>query len=368
MLLGTRAGIRSKIGRKAFIKATIALTCAQCAAIFWNRLSLLLFSQVIHKPLNPFWLPTFFANIIALPYALFESLREVSIMVVPLAFFVVGAFIYSLVISRTREPEESRRSLSVVLACLAGGAVAILIFSLPGYTIWGMGTRGRSMMALSVWFAVIFAALYSHLNRQSLLPPKVIHASMAGILMALAAASVVRTHDWAVSWKMQQHVFAALPVADLRETDQNAVIIFDGPFRYEWVSVFDAGWAINRQMTYGRRLAGGFEKDRDGPCPVRRYVVGRGVIHSLFETPWVHIWDGRTVTQRYDLESPDQVEFKDDTYFNPQNGLPASELWVWEYETGKFYKVGAPARLVFKQYKKWDYWLTHFWNSYIRRD
>jgi hypothetical protein len=112
----------------------------------------------------------------------------------------------------------------------------------------------------------------------------------------------------------------------MAQTDDLAIIVFEGPFDYNGVILFGATWDISGAMN-NRYPELRLKRTYDGLRPIlwRQFTVRRD---------WVNIWDGNKYLQQG--PPPDGSP--------PHWVLEGSELWLWDYAGGKFYKQDKPLK------------------------
>jgi hypothetical protein len=51
---------------------------------------------------------------------------------------------------------EAKKLFFIILILFGGIILSLLTYSLAGYVIWGLGSRSRTTMSISLWLPVIF--------------------------------------------------------------------------------------------------------------------------------------------------------------------------------------------------------------------
>lgn len=357
-------GFHKKFTGRYTILMTTFLVSAQALSVIWNRtVYLFLETHSVNKPLNPVWFETFLANILSYPYSLFSSFG----IFMPLAIIL---FLAGLIILFKATPIDRRSDISIRLLISLLGLlflcilISLFTYSLAGYTIWGMGARSRTTMSNGFFALLAFIILLVYAEKK-ILSKNIKGIAISLIVLSFAGANLSRTYDWLKAWEIQKDVISSLPVEKLRETDKDALIIVDAPFFYNWVPVFNAEWAIDIQFNQGYKIITGndvLEKD----SLHRTYIMGRNIIHSYYNAPWVNEWDGKKLIQKYDI--PETTKLALTGYkFNRLLETYGTELWLWNYEAGTFNKIEAPAKIQLQQIRNYDYWLTSLWNDHIKK-
>lgn len=327
---------------------------AQILPIIWNRASAFIFTSSMHKSVNPYWLQTFLANIISLPYAVFISSYETVILILILVIYLSVLFVKA---GKTIPKRD--KYLGRVSAFIAVGIImSFFIYAVAGYTLWGLGTRGRTMLTAGLWIPIIFGFAFSNFQIRNILQNRLIHYTIL-ILILLGYSQSKRSSDWALAWKIQRTVVAKIPEKDISQIKDNAVILVDVPFRLNSISLFDAFWTINMQMNYGKYFCGITDQK---PTTIRQYALSRGTLHQINNTPWTNLWNGKELIQYYKNNDP---KLKDYIY-NPQKKTSASSAWLWKYDKNEFTQLPVGSKIISNPEKNYDYWMTYLWNKYMK--
>ena len=340
--------------RKASLKILTVFTLVQLLPLIWNRISPFIFTNAIHKTFNPYWHLTFVANVISLPYALIASCSYNSAYLLVILIFLVFVFIHE----RNKIREHFKRYGSVIVLLALCIIISMGIYAIAGYTVWGMGSRGRTLLTAGFWIPLMAVVLYSPVSK--LMPDRKNMIVMVYLaLVFLGIAQFQKSSDWIRAWRIQKAVIANLPTDKINSTSPDAVIIADLPFRYNDVSLFDTFWTINNQLNYGAMFCG----ITHSPKPLNRsYALGKGIIHPVNNTNWVNKWTGNELIQHYtnnynELNNP---------IYNPQTRTKASEAWFWQFESFSFTKIETGHTIVCNPVKNYDYWLTWLWAKYFK--
>jgi hypothetical protein len=314
------AGIQKQVPWKKLAWSFLGASAAQGL--------LLLYKIVIpfHQGVSN-WQRVLSVSITRLPQMLLKSAHEFKIYLVILliTLFVLGLVGLGMKARQLSTRPEIKtflgRNLGYVLLCMLGIFIGLFLLSYGGRYLNSIGTFGRTTITLSFWFFAFLGLLVAWLGN---LPTKLKQISFGGSIAALSLLSFAtfsRTMDFAHSWGLQQEVVRNAPIEQIRQTDRNAVILFNGPIHWKTAYVYYGNYTISGAMTH-------FYPDLRVPPGTGNDIHGNGwktiLVHGDYDT----VWDGKTVTQR--------------SYV-----YPASELWYWDYENGKFSKVKPPA--VFKE-------------------
>jgi hypothetical protein len=327
---------------------------AQILPIIWNRSSSLIFTKSIHKSINPYWLQTFVANILSLPYALYSASPE--------AFFIILIFmIYAFILFiRAGRGLAQKSNIGYLYAIISIGIIiSLFIFAIAGYTVWGLGTRGRTMMTVGLWLPLLFGFTIAGFEKRNIFPKGVLQITLL-ILVFLGYSQIRRSLDWVDAWQIQKNVYTALTSSTFNEVDGNAVVIADLPFRHNEVALFDAFWTIDMQMNYGRYFSG---ISSEKPLRIRQFALGRGVIHQVNNTPWTNRWQAKELVQFYKNDDPRL----NDRIYNPEKKIPATSAWLYSYNTKQLRKLSDGEEIICQPEKNYDYWMTYLWNKYVKK-
>lgn len=358
------AGLRKQFGIKYPIKLFALYSTVQVFAVVWNRfVYLFAHTQSVNKPFNPLWLETYAANVISFPYALTASFG----IFIPL-MIILSAILIVLTLKQLLNKSDNEfnrgKLLSILILIAICIFVALFTYSLAGYTIWGMGARSRTTMS-NGFFAILAFLITIIFIEKKFNNFKLKSAFISLLLISFVGANVLRTYDWIKAWDLQKEVIFNLPSEKILKTANDAIIITDIPFLYNWAPVFSTEWSIDIQLNMGKSAI-----QNNKPIAKffgnRKFIMGRNLIHSYYNAPWINIWDGKILRQQYELQS-DASKPLTGSIFNRYLETAGSELWLWRSETGEFLKIDQPDTLKFEQIRNYDYWITSLWTNHIKK-
>jgi hypothetical protein len=205
-----------------------------------------------------------------------------------------------------------RRSLSVLLlqcgACLAGIAVAVLLYAAAGYAIQWQGLFSRTTMPISFWLAMLIGG-FLRVTESSGTVSRWLARSAGGLACAAFAIALIReSHPWQESWKEQRAVVAAFPAEVLNLANPQTLMLMDLPRGAAPVYGFSAFWDISGALM--SRL----------PRSQTNSPVSHAYATVIREPELRTTWDGEFVRQAW-CTSPNNILWK----------LPAQRVFVWRY-------------------------------------
>ncbi|MBM2816650.1 MAG: hypothetical protein HW421_3412 [Ignavibacteria bacterium] len=355
-------GIHKKFGIRYFLSIIFGYFTINLLSIVWNRVSSLFSTDIVNKEFNPYFLQTIAANFFSLPYAYFVVFSWFSVILI---CFIIYLFIKYRKATSTHSKPDKRLNLLIILSLLFGMGISIVIYSGAGYTLWSIGPRARTLAVVNIWFLFLLIYMVYYIYHHNLFSKTIKILSILSIAV-LVSTNLIRANDWIYSWQIQKDIISAIPHEKIKQTKEDCVIIFDGPFRHNGVPVIDADWLARPLLNYGIRYLPGKSFYYIDTSEKRNYLIGRNIIHSVFGTNIVFYWDGKVLIKKYDEESS-SVKLAKSNVYNPEEKYATSEVWVWKYETGQFYKVEPPAKLSFEPQMNYDYWLTYIYLNYIKK-
>lgn len=323
-------------------------------AIVWNRLAINFSDNIVTKSGNQYTIQTFGANLVALPYALTISF----LWAAPIVFAIL-AFIAYKYFKQSRADSwlsgVGRRFLSM---SALGVIASMLVYAIAGYSVWGLGMRSRTMTVVSFYLPLVISFLFS-----SALRAETSYRALAYMKMALLAVfmvcSTVQVFDWAKAWELQKSVIASMPNEKIFATDKDALIMIDGEFKHEWVSVFDADYAINAQMNAGPVMLGISNASLQG-IPQRNFCIGRALVHPIKNDIYKNDWRNDTLFGYYASVVADNS--LKTSYYTRTKETYGSELYLWDTRTNEFKKMPDSCTIALTPFENYDKWLTDIWS------
>ncbi len=318
-VIGWLCGVPRRVGTRAFALSALPFVIVQALAVAWNRLAPLLTSLAPSKSFCPAWGSVAIDNLHRLRYFIGHSAREVSplLEVALLGTFALCAAVLASQLLRKDNRDVVGRSLGVLGACGLGVLVGLLVLSLAGYSIRGVGLASRTTMAFSVWLATALAVCLGSLPGRPV-AVRVLGAACAMLLGGLMTfAAQTRVHEWAEAWAIEQEVLANAPLGDLAQAHPDAVVLYLGPEMHKGVRVFGYMRNLDLAMEYTYPEL----KRLHFCCAARDH--------------WVTSWDGRHFEQRLSKYEPW-------TRWKVWNQLETPEVWVWVRGSGRARRVAAP--------------------------
>ncbi|MEM4261259.1 MAG: hypothetical protein QXG00_08495 [Candidatus Woesearchaeota archaeon] len=364
ILIGLLLQIHKRLSKKAIIIPTILYTLATIAVIIWNRYSSLVFEKAIHKGTNTYWLPTFIANVISLPYSIFASVIEFSFILVPIFIILLFLLLKVLVSEKKKNNDEIKKILILLLIISSGIILSLLIYSGAGYTIWGIGSRSRTLIVPSIYFAMLFSIAIYIIKKYTNLKKKYLNVIIVLIILSLSLINILRSFEWHDAWNYQKEIISKLPVEELSKYDSTTTVIFDGPYRKNWISIIDASWAIDFQFKYGHIFT--YNKSELEPITKVNFEVGRGMFHPILNKPYSLYWDGEKIITGYGLDSISLQNFKT-KYYSKLDTLFCKKIIVWHYENNTLEYFEPPIKLSFEPFYNYDYWITWIWTNCLKK-
>jgi hypothetical protein len=317
--IGWLCGVHRRIGARGFALSALPFVVVQVLAAAWNRLAPLLTSLAPSKSFCPAWWGVASDNLLRLRYFIGHSAHEVSplVEVTLLGTFALcgGALGWQLLRKDSRS--AAWHSFAVLGACGLGVLIGLLVLSVAGYSIRGVGLASRTTMAFSVWLASALAVgLGSLPNRPRLL--RIIGTGCVALVGGqLVFATQMRVREWAQAWAIEQEVLADAPLDDLARAHSDAVVLYLGPEMHEGVGVFGYMRNLDLAMEYTYPEL----KSQHFCCAAR--------------DNWVTTWDGRQFEQHLSKYEPW-------TRWKVWNQRDTPEVWVWVRGSDRARRVAAP--------------------------
>lgn len=319
LLVGLACGVPGRVGGRRFTLAAGGLAAVQLLAIGWNRMVPWVTAFAPSKSFCPGWAGIFVDNVLRLRFFIGLSAREYSPIIEGLLLvllLVCGLLLVRQLWSR-RERLPAVRTFGVWLACGVGVAIGLLVLSVAGYSLRGVGLGSRTALAVSVWMTVVMATAAAAVSRR----PRGLRSVAAYGTFMLATLLLMSTHhriaDWAGAWESQWRALAEAPLTDLRAADPDAVVLYFGPELHNGVRTFGYMGNIDRAMEYVYPESGSLRF-----CCAAR-------------DNWITSWDGRNFEQRLARGNPWDR-------WKVWNQVEAPQVWVWVRGTGRARQVTAP--------------------------
>ncbi len=334
-----------------------AFLLIQFFVIFWNRI----IEFGVTKAFNPHFFETVAANFVHLPYAAFRSAEGISFILIPLFILFVVIVISNFKKNNFDSSDEYKAAVLFIIAILSGILISLIVYSGAGYIVWGMGMRGRTFITVGFWLAVLFSFSVYLLRERFQLSGKLVNVLVGATIILLASATVFRTFDWSKAWSVQKEVIGEFPYEKIKRTDSAAIILIDVPFRYNYVGIFDTFWAADWQIKIGYRFVDSIKVNGRDIIGNRDIEIARNYLDPVKGGKWANIWTGDKLIQKYDEEDSKAAK----RLFIQKRITKGSELWIWEYDSGKFYRIVEPKKLYFKNYETYFHWMTSLYRKYI---
>ncbi|OGU59858.1 MAG: hypothetical protein A2X64_04095 [Ignavibacteria bacterium GWF2_33_9] len=346
-------------GKKAFKLPLIIYSIIQISAIAWNRFSVPYFDYLVVKTSNAYLLPTFLANVISMPYAVAASFVEHSVFIIPLLlvifFFSFGNGKWKLL--------SNKIHIRIFISFVFGILISIGLYAMVGYSIWGLGGRSRTLIVFTLYFLLFLGIVINQVQKKSLNWYKLLRISMISILLLFGWNNVRNALDWNKSWKMQKKTITDFNYDVIQKIESEDIILVDLPFRERWVSVFDAQWAVNAQLNYGKYIL-----DRNfssiNSNHYRLFVLGKNIIHPVKNEPFQNYWDGEYLYQFYkDVNS--KTGF-DAVFYSREIKFSGNKLWLIKTDNS-IKEITANQFIKLEPQKNYDYWITEIYSKYIKK-
>ena len=351
------------IDKKVLINHFIILSVIVAMTVIWNRIAPSIFDAVINKVINPYFLQTLVVNIVSFPYVLIASFGVFELLA--LAVFVPTIIYFIIKLKRNAgglKPLFRTKKFKILLLLASGIFAGFFLYSAAGYTMWGMGSRSRTMFVASFYIpliVVIIAAKIAQLNSIS----RVMKTRIAFTLFTLSfAALLVNKFDWIEAEREQKDVIMKFPAEQVDHLDTNDMVVIVAPFRHQWISQFDAPWSIKNQMRYGKSF---YEGDELVRATDSKFVVGRGVVHPVSGEHYQIYWDGELLYQGYGLEE-EAKKIDKNFYYNRAECFTAKRLYIWNYYDDTLEQITEPRVFEYEPYYNYDYWVTWIYKNWVK--
>lgn len=352
----------NKIYRRKAITFFILFSSILMVTIVWNRLSAQIFEASIHKALNPYFVQTLAVNLVSIPYVILKGFGDLFLPAVLLILPVTAFLIYKLLLdSGSIKQFLVNKKMKIILTFCLGILLSIFMYSAAGYTLWALGSRSRTMFVASFYLPIIVVLFWKWVSVSSILNKK-IKVLIASLFVTITVVSYFQNKlDWIEANNIQKEVTTSIP-DEIKELDNESLVIFVGPYRHEWISVIDAPWAINFQMKYGYSL---YNNEELTPTTNARFVSGTGVIHPAKNKNYQLYWDGDSLTIGYNLED---IAYNSGAhvYYDKMEKFAAKKLYVWDYSSESVERIKEPRLFEFTPFENYDYWVTLLYHKWVK--
>lgn len=350
------------IDKKVLIKHSAILSMIVVLTAVWNRLAPTIFDSVINKVINPYFLQTLVVNIVSFPYLLIASFGVFELLA--LVIFV-PTIIYFLIKLKNNaggfKPLFRTKRFAIILLLSSGIFAGFFLYSAAGYTMWGMGSRSRTMFVASFYIPLIIVVIGERISKLTSIS-KATKTRIAITIFALSfVALLVNKLDWIEAERVQKDVIEKFPAEKLANLDTNDMVVIVAPFRHQWISQFDAPWSIKNQMRYGKSFYKGDDLVRATDA---KFVVGRGVVHPVSGEHYQIYWDGSLLYQGYDLDE-EAKKIDKNFFYNRAESFTAKRLYIWNYYDGTLQQLTEPQVFEYEPYYNYDYWVTWVYHNWV---
>ncbi|MCB9221297.1 MAG: hypothetical protein H6615_05755 [Ignavibacteria bacterium] len=352
-----------KIDKKVLIKHSTILSVIVAMTVVWNRLAPTIFDAVINKVINPYFLQTLVVNIVSFPYVLIASFGVFELLA--LAVFVPTIIYFIIKLKRNAgglKPLFRTKRFAIILLLVSGIFAGFFLYSAAGYTMWGMGSRSRTMFVASFYIPLIVVLIGERIAQLNSIS-RAMKTRMAFALFTLSfAALLVNKFDWIEAEREQKDVIMKFPAEQVDHLDTNDMVVIVAPFRHQWISQFDAPWSIKNQMRYGKSF---YEGDELVRATDSKFVVGRGVVHPVSGEHYQIYWDGELLYQGYGLEE-EAKKIDKNFYYNRAECFTAKRLYIWNYYDDTLEQITEPRVFEYEPYYNYDYWVTWIYKNWVK--
>lgn len=354
---------QKNIDKRILIKYTIILTSIVIVTVAWNRLSAVLFEQSIHKVFNPYFIQTLAVNIISFPYILFKSFGTIDWLVTIISIPIIS-YLKLKIVNEIGGIKKlfSHINMKIVLLLVLGIFAGILIYSAAGYTMWGMGSRSRTMYVASFYIPLILIIFGSMVSKLTGVSEKFKYAIVFAFIGLAFVSTFSNKLDWVDAENEQQNVISSFPAEKVSGLDSNDMIVVVAPFRHKWISQFDAPWSIDFQMQYGKSF---YNSDSLLKLTDAQFAVGRGIKHPASDKNYQVFWDGEYMYQGYNLRE-EAKNIDKNFFYNRADRFTAKRLFVWNYYDGTFEQITEPQLLEYEPFYNYDYWVTWVYHNWLK--
>ena len=195
------------------------LVLAQAGAVLWYfvRARFILGDNIFHyqtRSLPKAWIKLTLANERnVIPQMLF-SMSEVQwpfVACVVAALALSGAALVRTARLRPGRIEHAFH-LSLVFCCVVGAVLSIVVSSMSGRGLYGLGVETRMFLTFSFWLVLAMgiygAFVFQHVDGVT---RRVFATLSLGLGFCLIAGTFLRAKDWAGAWRVQQKILANIP-------------------------------------------------------------------------------------------------------------------------------------------------------------
>jgi hypothetical protein len=257
------------IGRRDLVGLMAALSGAQVVLIIYNR-AIASLGLGANKSIEPDWLHT----VTGIWPTILGGLREV--YGTPGRLLFAALLVAALGSLATRF--EPRRTSLMLCAIASGMALSITLFAIAGYVIQFTGLFARTTIVISWWLAIAAGLAAAAVPDLAARPRAVARLAGLGLLVMLAAGTLVRSRDFVTSWQQQREILARLPKSDLLAAPAGTLLVVEVPKRSDRLGTFNVWYDISAAIwitapNVARHLAG----DAPISSPVALPIPGNGL-------------------------------------------------------------------------------------------
>jgi hypothetical protein len=212
------------------------------------------------------------------------------------------------------------QALGLAAVVGVGALISLLVYSLVGYSVTGIGIFSRTTMALSFLLAIVFSiASALAINEE---PPlrNAIYFLLATIIGVLAVAGVRRLSEWSEVWKIEQRILASAPAQRMAQTGPDSVILYAGPLEHKGIKVFEGWWDLTAAMNH--QYPSLRTRHSDGSEKLRQFAP--------LDFKWLTTWDGDKFEQEFLTARKREID--------------TTELWLWRADTASLTRIRPPFR------------------------
>lgn len=312
------SGKARELKKRLWLLPVSALFVGQVATFLYNR-------SLSHRGLMSNGLSLFINKTLTLPLILLRSGGSLKAPLAISAVIVVPVLLWAFYQQVAKAPSRQKRWawLGLLGISLTGLLMCAAYYSVGGYPLGAVGTGSRTVVGLSFWLVTLFAiGFYSWFNLSK--SPRVAWLSkiaIAALFVSLALASLQKTSEWATVWAFENKVLASAPVRQIMQTRPDAVILYEGPYKYKNILFFNSEWSVTGAMN------GTYPQIRPLQNPQGDTFQQRGWKPFLLCAKYPVVWDGERIKHKIGGRM--------------WSGY-ASEVWLWEYKTNRLLQLQAP--------------------------
>lgn len=321
---GFIARVHQKNGWRQIIFPFILFSLAQTAALYWNRYAAQAVNTV--KPAFPDWqfifnqnLANFYQNVVVT--SSIELIKPITFLLLAIIFITIVQIFRQL--AKSKFKVFSLRHLLIIFCPALGYITAVFVYSIVGYNFLGKGMISRTTTAVSFWLVVAFSLAFSLIFSSIVAPvfKRVYLGLVIALIILFSFSTVVRTMDWANSWRTQQLIIDQLPLDKLLATDKNSTIVYITPNTINEVNVFLGVLDLTNALLLR------YPQLDDGRIFIPHIPQNYPSYYNFGQTKIsfnYNIWDGQQVT------------------YNQVPYAHSSEVYLWNFFTGEFSRQNHP--------------------------